>query len=259
MKTLVLVNTLTSINSFVYASHIDFFMKAQKQVPDNKFFFFYPHRLSIDKARNAAAQHALSLDCDYLMFIDDDVMVPPDTFKKLVDAQKDIIAGLVMIRGLPFNVMAFKGDRDENGVLKRNILGNLMLGYFNDLPKNEDGTLVELAKCEAVGFSCCLINMDVIRAIEPPYFITGPSYTEDVFFCLKAMDSLTPTPEIYLHTGVRCGHLMPQEPIEWDMKPVFTDFYNGIIAKEKEANPRPEQPQFPGRNLEYLQLCLKEL
>src|SRR6266850_6703930 len=119
MKILCLVNTLTSVNSFVYANHITFFNYIKKHFPTLEMLFFSPHRMSIDHARNEAARLALECEADYLMFIDDDVLVPPNTLEGMLECASDIAAGLVIIRGWPFNVMAFKFTKDSTPEVPR--------------------------------------------------------------------------------------------------------------------------------------------
>lgn len=235
MKILILVNTLQAVNSFIYANHIEFFVKSVKKDPSIEFLFFTPHRMSIDAARNTAAKMALEAESDYLMFIDDDVLLPGDTLDRLLKADKDIVAGLVIIRGMPFNNMAFKFESP----------GRLI--YYNDLPLAEpclEGhinydikcdscritNLQSLVKVDAVGFSCCLIKTDVLKAMEPPYFITGVNHTEDIYFCLKTLE-LTPNPEIFLNTEVQCGHLLNAEPIEWKTRKKMQEFYELASTK----------------------------
>ncbi len=253
MRVFVLVNTLQSVSSFVYSNHINFFVKATKTRPDLEFMFFTPHRASIDQARNTAAEMALQSDCDYLMFIDDDVLVPPETLDILLKADKDIIAGLVIIRGFPFNNMAFK-FREEEGEQHN-------LDFYNELPLKEPceaghevykidcefciktNKLQELIKVDAVGFSCCLIKCDVLQALEPPYFVTARNHTEDIYFCLK-IRTLDPIPEIWLHSGVRCGHLLNPEPIEWGNRPLMKRIYDPIVLGQKEHNDKRDQDYF---------------
>lgn len=202
MKTLIGVNTLESVNSFVYASHIDAFIKMKKDFPEDEFLFFTPYRMSIDAMRNASARMALETNCDYLMFIDDDVVIKPHTYKMLRDADKDIVMALTFIRGFPFHPMFFKvvgEETAENGKRSQN------LTHYDDYETNVKDNLV---KCGAVGFSCVLIKMDVVRAVDPPYFVTGPHHTEDVYFCLKARYTLDPEPEIFVRTDCATMHMM---------------------------------------------------
>lgn len=256
-KILILVNTLSSVNAFIYSNHCQFWTRTVKDFPDFEFIFLTPYRMSIDMARNLAAKQALALNCDYLMFIDDDVLIPADTFKKLYEAEKDVIAGLGCIRGFPFDNMIFKehireevsktaqGEVILDSEGKEIILQHRELSFYNELPKNEDGSLVELVECGAVGFSCCLLNMDVLRLLEPPYFITLPSCTEDVYFCNRLIEELTPTPTIFCHTGVQWGHMLNSEPIEYGTKKKFQEFYS---ERAIENGVQEEQH----RDLEYI-------
>lgn len=235
----VLVNTLQGVSSFVYANHIEFFSYCKQHLPEYDLKFFTPHRSSIDNARNWAAKQALDMECDRLLFIDDDVQIHPNTLQLLIEADKDICAGLVIIRGFPFNVMGFRWADNDNGQ-------ETHLTYYNDIPlesKCSEGhdkfvlhckgclevPLQKLVKCDAVGFSCCLIKTDVLRALPEPYFVTGKYNTEDVYFCLKTMQ-LEPRPEIYMHTHVQPGHILNPECIEWRTREKFHKFYEGTVV-----------------------------
>jgi glycosyltransferase involved in cell wall biosynthesis len=265
MKTLICVNTLDRVASFVYQNHIAFAAYNAKHFPNDKFFWYSPHRTSIDTARNTAAIEALKMECDYLMFIDDDVLIPANAFEILQKADKDIIAGLVYLRGYPFHVMAFKqiimpDVKDSNG----NMISDPRMGmtYFDEIDfwvRNQDDKIKAspLVQCDAVGFSCCLIKTDVISPMQPPYFVTGTLNTEDVYFCLKTRE-LEPKPEIFVHTDVRPGHLLNPEPIEFDTRVLLTDFYNNLAKKVQEVlgpppDPNPRFQEYIERNVELLQ------
>ena len=264
MRVLVHVNTLDRVSSFIYSNHIAFAAHNARKFngPNDKFFWFSPHRMAIDTARNEAAKQAMGLECDYLMFIDDDVLIPPDAFEKLMDTGTDIAAGLVYLRGYPFHVMAFteakrewlddgKGNKIEDPRFK--------LRYYDEIhQKTMDGE--KIIPCAAVGFSCCLISVDVLRALEAPYFVTGPLNTEDVYFCMKTRH-LTPVPTISVNTDVRCGHLLNPEPIEFDTKLLLTNFYDNLAKKfEDTVNPDgvPLEDHNP-RNLAYIERNLQRL
>lgn len=249
IKVFILVNCLTSVNSQVYGNHCHFFTYTAKAMPHIDFMFYPAHRMSIDNARNSAAKMALEAECDYLMFIDDDVLIPPATLELLLAADKDIIAGLVMIRGYPFNVMAFK--HGEKTTLDGREVKTLE--YFNDLEYIDEDkkVLKELQECDAIGFSCALIKCDILKPLEPPYFLTGRYHTEDVYFCMKVKEALDPKPEIYLHTGIQCGHVLNPEPIEWSTKEAFKKFYEEMGASGPTTEPK--------RDEDYMEACLAEL
>jgi hypothetical protein len=58
---------------------------------------------------------------------------------------------------------------------------------------------------DAVGFSCALIKCSLLKKINPPYFVTGPFNTEDIYFCVKAQQ-LVPDVTIVVDTSVKTFH-----------------------------------------------------
>lgn len=191
MKTLVGVNTLTNIDQPVYANHCQFWFRLGRTYPKDDFVFCTPKRMSIDRMRNFCAQAAMELECDYLMFIDDDVVVDIDAWGKLQRENKDVISGITYIRGYPFHPMVFKFEEGSDNF------------YMDDYREKigKDG----LVHCDAVGFSCVLISVELLKKLEPPYFLTGPNFTEDVYFCKKARE-LIPNLDICAHPLVETAH-----------------------------------------------------
>ena len=208
MKTLVAVNVLESVNSFVYSSHCKLWVEMKAQFPNDEFLFFTPYRMSIDNMRNHAAKIALAQNCDYLMFIDDDVIVLPETYKSLREADKDIVMALTFVRSHPFPPMFFTSagvTEDSYGKKKE------LLDFFYNYKEHVDER--GLVDCIALGFSCVLIKCDLLKALDPPYFVTGPGHTEDVYFCLKAKYSLQPEPTIAVDTKVPTAHIMMADAV----------------------------------------------
>ncbi len=226
MKTLIGVNTLTSIDQPVYANHCQFWYRLGKKYPEHDFFFNTPRRTSIDRMRNFSAQAAMELECDYLMFIDDDVVIDLDAWKKLVDTNKDVVAGVTYIRGYPFNPMIFDFSEGREHC------------YMDEYPSRiaEDG----LVYCDAVGFSCVLIRVELLKKLEPPYFLTGPNFTEDVYFCKKAK-MIFPSLEICVHPGVETAHGLGNDyivPGEVELWKAFNEVRQNIKKNGKIPDDR---------------------
>lgn len=178
MKTLVGVNTLTSVDQLVYLSHCNFWTKTIKQFPEDEFLFFTPHRMSVDNMRNASVKAALEYGCDYLLFIDDDVIVEPHTFKALYNRKLDVCMALTFIRGYPYDPMFFKWDEKQENLVR-------YVDYKNHV--QEDG----LVLCDAIGCSCVLIKTWIFKELKGPWFVTVPDRcTEDVYFCLRMHNEL---------------------------------------------------------------------
>lgn len=220
MKTLVGINNLTEVNQLAYANHIQFFYRLGKNYPSDYFALCNPRRMSIDNMRNFCAKVAIEGNYDYLLFIDDDVLVPFDCFATLVSADKDIVSGVTLIRGYPFHPMLFS----KNGFIDN----------YTELA-GEDG----LVECEAVGFSLCLIKVSLLKAMKAavetkfpegpernvPYFHTGQHYTEDIFFCRRAAEDV-PGTTIYGQTRLLTAHILGPEivhPLTRDARMIYEE------------------------------------
>lgn len=221
-KTVVGINTLTAISQPVYSNHIQFFYRLGKNYPTHDFALLNPYRMSIDMMRNHAVRVALEGEFDYVMFIDDDVLIPFDAYGKLVAADKDIVAGNVVIRGYPYNNMCFKLTEDRS-----------RLDYYNDLPKEQ------LVKVDAIGCSCVLIKVELLKKLSPPYFVTGTHNTEDIYLCMKAQREVgAENVSIFVDTTIECGHLLGPQVVTPGNKHLWKAFDEGedpkILIKESE-------------------------
>jgi hypothetical protein len=218
MKVMIGVNTLTSVSREVYSNHMQFYFRFGRSMQDFDFILNNPSRMSIDAMRNMTAKTALANDCDYLVFIDDDVCVPIDFLSRLIMSGADIAAGWTVIRGYPFKNMIFRFIDEEHRQLQH--------WDENDFPENvPNGWLA----CDAVGFSCVLIKCDLLRKVDPPYFVTGPYNTEDIYFCLKAKETV-PECRIITDIHVKTSHCLGNE---------FIDPLNKILYKKyvEDLNP----------------------
>ena len=76
---------------------------------------------------------------------------------------------------------------------------------YSDWQENvdEDG----LVKCGALGCCGTIINVELFKKIPQPWFKTGPTHTEDIYFCAKA-DQAIKNLGIYMDTTVHIGHLL---------------------------------------------------
>lgn len=231
MKMIVGINTLSAIDQSVYANHLQFFFRLGRHFPEtDTFAIMTPRRFSIDRMRNMAAKLALEAEYDYLCFIDDDVIIPIDCMKKMIAADKDIIAGHTIIRGYPFNSMIFKHPSPEKK-------GELL--HYNEW-KPEDLDENGLLNVDAVGFSCVLIKVSLLKKLSPPYFVTGTNHTEDIYFCMKARQ-FVPETTIFVDPSIKTMHNLGSEYIGPDNRKDYETYYvktyndyDDPKAKEKE-------------------------
>lgn len=146
----------------------------------------YPHHsreLVVETARKNKSTH--------IMFIDHDMIFPPEAINTLLSRKKDIIGANYHERGLPLTSTVKLSDGK----------GKLLRGREEDFPK-------EPFRCLAVATGFCLIDMNVFERMKKPYFDlwdSGEFCTEDFYFCKKAGESgidvwCDPTIKIY-HCG----------------------------------------------------------
>lgn len=222
MKTFIGTNILTSVESIAYANHIQFYYRLGKNHPNDTFAINTPRRMSIDNMRNMTAKLAIESNFDYLMFIDDDVIVPVNAFDALLEADADIAAGWTIVRGHPYPNMFYRYTPDG----KRN------LETVKNVERNSG-----VIDVDAVGFSCVLIKVDLLKKTPPPWFVTGPYNTEDIYFCVKAK-KYNPDCKIVVNTNVETAHILGPEFIApWnrdDYKSYVEKQEPGLIAKKDE-------------------------
>ena len=248
MKTLIGINTLLALEQPVYASHIQFFYHLGKEFPNDTFALNTPRRMSIDRMRNQSAKYALEMEADYLMFIDDDVVIPVNTLHRLLACDADIAAGWTIIRGYPFNNMFFRHPTgDPNG---------LEPFPHPELP-TEPGAVL---KVDAVGFSCVLIKCSLLKKVPVPWFVTGPNNTEDIYFCMKARHCF-PETTIVVDLGVKTSHALGTEFIEPGNRIEYTKYCEAaypLLYIPKEKKDEQDRIELGDRGEEYLKIIKGE-
>ncbi|MDE1971313.1 MAG: glycosyltransferase [Patescibacteria group bacterium] len=239
-KTIVIgINSLTSAMFPAYTNHMQLMYKLGRQYKDKfEFVLCNPPRMSIDRMRNMAAEVALQINAAYLVFIDDDVIVPfnfLDNFlESIIKDEVGIVCGNVQIRGYPFDYMMFRWDEKKTGLFT-----------LKELPsKNEPFTV------DAVGFSCVIIDVEkVLRKVFKPFFITTANMTEDVTFCLRVQNEL-PNVKMLCDPRVICGHILWPEIISEFNRDIYTEYYEKHYPEEVAAY-RNKEKQERDRGKQY--------
>jgi glycosyltransferase involved in cell wall biosynthesis len=165
------------------------------EVPDGYetvFQYFYGYQ--VEQVRNLIADWVIKGPYDYLFAVDSDISFPPDTLKKMLAHNKDMVTGLYIQR-IP--------GKHCIEVMRRNEHGGVSHVPWEEL---KGRGLVEVDSC---GFGCVLVKKDVFTSIEYPHFLYKSAldhrYTisEDVYFCLKAREK---GKQIWADTTILCGH-----------------------------------------------------
>jgi hypothetical protein len=179
--------------------------------------------MSIDNMRNAAVKCAIANNCDYLMFIDDDVIVEPHTFKSLYECKLDVAMALTFIRGYPFDPMFFKWDEIKEN-LKRYVEYKDHIG---------DAGIV---LCDAIGCSCVLFKTWMFKELEEPWFQTCKNCTEDVYFCLMMHEKLKVPFTMGVDTKVPTSHKLGPEyigPLNREAMLTYCETLNPELKRQK--------------------------
>ena len=143
----------------------------------------------VAKNRNRGAVAALDAKAKWLLFLDDDMVLPPDTILRLMAHDVDAVAGMAVSRQPPFITCFFTME----GTKHKSIL---------EWPEN---TLMQI---DAVGAACLLVRATVFEKLTKPFFAEPPLgddvMGEDMYFCLQLRDKGV---KIHLDTSLSVGHV----------------------------------------------------
>lgn len=128
---------------------------------------------SADVARNKAINEFLGSECEYLLFLDSDIILNESAFDLMMDADKGAISGIYHKK--THLVRETEVYKVEDGKFKAYSTGEPPEGVF------------EITAC---GFGCVLLKREVVKQIYrqtggyPFRFIQGAQYvSEDIYFC----------------------------------------------------------------------------
>ena len=151
------------------------------------FQHFYGYR--VDQVRNLIADWVVR-GFDYLFAVDHDVTFPPDTLKKMLAHDKDLVSGVYRQRLEPQRIEIYD-------------LNQYRMEYSDIYGKH----LVEIGGC---GFGCVLAKKEVFASVGYPQFEYHPALdhnntvSEDSDFCKKARArGFT----LWCDPTILCGHI----------------------------------------------------
>lgn len=158
---------------------------------DFQYFWGY----QVEQVRNLIAHYTMANQYDYLFSVDSDIAFPPDTLKRLLDHDVDVVTGLYIQR-IP-------------GVHCVEVMRYNQHGGVNHVPYEEikGQGLVPVDGC---GFGCVLVKVHVFKAIPYPHFVYksaidhANTISEDVYFCKQVRERGM---RIYADTNILCEHI----------------------------------------------------
>ena len=150
----------------------------------------------IYNSRNDLAKQALSFECSHILWLDSDMVFPPETLTYLLSKMEstgaDMISGLYFRRVAPFSPVAFGKLEIENGKAS-----------WEDFK----GDLTGVYEVAGVGFGCVLQKTDMLLEMAAKYgtfFDPVANVGEDLAFCWRARQLGY---RIMLDTDLKLGHV----------------------------------------------------
>jgi hypothetical protein len=152
-----------------------------------------------DHARNTGCEAALARGFEWLFFLDDDVLIPPDGIHTLLSTKLPIVSGLYFRRHEPVLPVALMNVVGQDGKVSGR---SWVSGYTPGQPFRAD----------FVGAGCLLIHRSVLEKLKEPWFEwtsdrkdipENMRMSEDFNFCEKARAAGY---NIIVDTRVSCGH-----------------------------------------------------
>lgn len=163
--------------------------------------FDYVRGYDVASARNYIAKQAIRERADYVLMVDNDISLPGDALKNLLETPVDVCLG-------------FYAHRWGNVFDGRTCV--CKLGEFNYTNQYHMDELKELRdkgvtreQIHGGGMGCALIKVDIFNRIPFPYYqwthyADGGVLSEDLNFCERCKELDIP---IYVDPRVGCGHL----------------------------------------------------
>lgn len=195
-------------------------------------------RRRVDKARNEIVMRCLKQGYDYLFFMDDDNPVPPETLKRFLEDDKDIVCAPILTRKADENghVLCCYEQYQEGGYR-----------FYRSIEKFSEGDLHQIDAC---GMGCTLIKRKVLEELykkhgqsmfeftktvfDEPVILQGKScgcrtMSEDFEFSERAVDAGF---EIWCDTRIRPIHLGESEYLQWQPPPDTASYWDAIWEYE---------------------------
>lgn len=201
MKTLIAIPTGTGNLRYETVGSL---MMLQKTLGKNDAIIFLP-RMQICDARNLAVKQAVEGKYDYLVFIDDDMVIPDNFIIRMKEEGKDIFSALNVDRSGENQIKVFK---------KVTFIDKRVANRYDHIENSELGSgVVEVG---ATGMACVGIKRKVFKNIYDKTFglcfhfrdeIVGETrlyLSEDLDFCDKANQLGY---KIFIDTSLLTGHI----------------------------------------------------
>lgn len=186
MKILIAVPTFENIQPEVFKAIYN--LKSEHEL-----HFDYVRGYDCAQARNEIGKIAQAGNYDYVLMVDSDTIIPPDTIDLMLDTPVDICLGVCPRKNT---------KNGKSAIVKLDAPEYLDNYYYSELPEGK-------TRVKGGGFACALVKTTVFTELDYPWFqyVTNEDWStlsEDYCFCQNA--NLFEI-EIWMDPRVRCGHL----------------------------------------------------
>ena len=148
-KLAILVPTRDTVHSqFAYC--LAQLIKTTSEAGIDTYLFFDSSTILLNQ-REKLIENAKDIKCDYVLWLDSDMMFPSTTALRLLAHNKDIVACNYMKRSKPLKTVAYTDLRNWDSWLPLE-------------PKDD------LIKVEGVGMGCMLMKTEIFNSLQKPYF-----------------------------------------------------------------------------------------
>jgi len=173
--------------------------------------FDYMRGYDCAQARNLIAQEAVDEGADYVLMVDNDVVLPPDAIASFLDDPVDVCLGVYPNRN---------GNNVYTGATCVCRLDQPDGTPYYHYPTESEYSAQEInamaqaglkkVRIHGGGFGCALVRTDVFLTLKWPWFKWVDyedghgTLSEDLYFCEQCKEAGIP---VYTDVRVRCGHV----------------------------------------------------
>jgi hypothetical protein len=168
----------------------------------------------ITSGRNIIREHAIKNKYDYVLYIDTDVVPPPNALAKMLSDRKDVVAGLCLISSnLKGNVRIIPNTYDfddEEGFCRPMVVQDVLNGQIREV--------------SCAGFGCTMVTRKALEAVEFRFYEKSMAGEDIAFF----VDARIKGFKTFADNSVKCVHVVfpPGDPR--NRKFMFDTYEKGV-------------------------------
>lgn len=208
-----------------YAAHMLLAAEMGANLGPGRFIFCHEPRKPTPFACQDLFESALAGGAEWILFLDDDCLPPPNVYPRLRrhadPATRPIVSALGFFRAPPYWPSIFRYERWST-------IPEASLGKpypICEYPQNQ------LIRVDGTGFCCLLIHRSVLERLKRPWFDQRDNYSPDGYFMEKCWKANIP---IHCHTGVEVAHEFQGKATGESFRR-WCDLNGGIEAAKREA------------------------